>query len=80
MLGNCSCFFLSTDFVKNHVFTNKSHRATIRVSNSVDPDEALYSVGLHLGSNCLQRLSTGDKGFLAVSRAISLNETFVLFC
>ena len=72
--------FLTTDFVKNQVFTNKSHRATIRVSNSSDPHEAWYSVGLHLGSNCLQRLSAGDKGFLATRRAISLNETFVLFC
>ena len=30
---------------------------TIRVSNSVDPDQDRHSVGPDLGPNCLQRLS-----------------------
>ena len=32
---------------------------TIRVSNSLDPDQAQHFVGPDLGQNCLQRLS-GD--------------------
>ena len=31
---------------------------TIRVSNSLDPDQDRHSVGLHLGSNCLQKALT----------------------
>ena len=33
---------------------------TIRVSNSLDPDQAHNFVGPDLGPNCLQRLSVGD--------------------
>ena len=33
---------------------------TIRVSNSLDPDQARHYVGPGLGPNCLQRLSTED--------------------
>ena len=29
---------------------------TIGVSNSFDPDQDRHSVGLHLGSNCLQKV------------------------
>ena len=48
--------FSSTDFLKNYFFLkNKPHRATIRVSNSLDPDQDRHSVGVHLGSNCLQQ-------------------------
>ena len=35
---------------------------TIRVSNSLDPDQARYFVGPDLGPNCLQRLSADNKG------------------
>ena len=31
------------------------------VSNSLDPDQDRHSVGLHLGSNCLQKLLADDK-------------------
>ena len=34
---------------------------TIRVSNSLDPDQDLHFVGPDLGPNCLQRLSADDK-------------------
>ena len=34
---------------------------TIRVSNSMDPDQAQRFVGPDLGPNCLQRLSADDK-------------------
>ena len=33
----------------------------IRVSNSLDPDQARHFVGSDLGPNCLQRLSADDK-------------------
>ena len=38
-------------------FSKKIFRNTIRVSNSLDPDQALRFVGPDLGPNCLQRLS-----------------------
>ena len=34
---------------------------TVRVSNSLDPDQARSFVGPDLGPNCLQRLSADDK-------------------
>ena len=36
-------------------------RNTIRVSNSLDPDQARCFVGPDLDPNCLQRLSADDK-------------------
>ena len=68
MLGNCSCFYfrLLTFFKIKFFLKNKPLRTTIRVSNSLDPDQDRHSVGLHLDSNCLQKangrrtiLSTG---------------------
>ena len=34
---------------------------TIRVSNSLDPDQAQHFVGPNLGPNCLQRLSADNE-------------------
>ena len=42
-------------------FSEKNFRNTIRVSNSLDPDQDQHSVGPDLGPNCLQRLSADDK-------------------
>ena len=47
--------FSSADFVQNKVFKYKPPRTTIRVSNSLDQDKDGRSVGLHLGSKCLQK-------------------------
>ena len=48
--------FSSADFLQNEVFfKNEPPRTTIGVSNSLDPDQDRHSVGLHLGSNCLQK-------------------------
>ena len=47
--------FSYADFLQNLVFKNKPPRTTIRVSNSLDPDQDRHSVDLHLGSNCLQK-------------------------
>ena len=46
-------------FFKINFFEN-SFRNTIRLSNSLKPDQARCYVGPDLGLNCLQRLSVGD--------------------
>ena len=56
MLGNRSCFYFRLlTFFKIKCLKNKPPRTTIGVSNSLDPDQDRHSVGLHLGSNCLQK-------------------------
>ena len=53
-------FFLSSaDFFKIK-FLKIYLRNKIRVSNSLDPDQARHFVGPDLGPSCLQRLSAGD--------------------
>ena len=47
--------FSSADFLQNLVFTNKPPKTTIGVPNSLDLDQDRHSVGLHPGSNCLQK-------------------------
>ena len=42
------------------VFLKNYFRNTIRVSNSLDPDQARHFVGPDLGPICLQRLSADD--------------------
>ena len=58
MLFNFVCFFrrLQFFFLKINIFKN-SFRNTIRVSISLDLDEALHLVRPGLDPNCLQRLS-----------------------
>ena len=46
---------------------------TIRVSNSLDPDQARHFVEPDLGPNCLQRLSADD------TTRVSCTKLFVLF-
>ena len=53
-------FLSSADFFQNQFFSKNSFRNTIRVSNSLDPDQARQFVGPDLGSNCLQKLSADD--------------------
>ena len=48
-------FFFKLSFSKNFI------RNTIRVSNSLNPDQAQHFVGPDLGPNCLQRLSADYK-------------------
>ena len=49
----------SVDFFFQSRLFRKKIRNTIRVSNSLDPDQARRFVGPDLGPNCLQRLSAG---------------------
>ena len=52
-----ACFFVSADLFSKSTFFNISFRNIIRVSNSLDPDQARQNVGPDLGPNCLQMLS-----------------------
>ena len=55
LLGNFPCFNLSSaDFFQNSFWN------TIRVSNSLNPDQARHFVWPDLGPNCLQRLAADD--------------------
>ena len=53
-------FMSSADFFSKSTFLKTSLRNTIRVSNSLDPDQARQNVRPDLGPNCLQRLSAED--------------------
>ena len=53
---------LSTDFFFKINVSKIYFRNTIRVSNSLEPDQDRHYVGPDLGPNCLQRLSAEDKG------------------
>ena len=54
MLGNLACFFaVRLFFFSRLTFLKNSVRNTIKVSNSLDPDQVQFFVGPDLGSNCL---------------------------
>ena len=60
MISFFLCFMLllfSSDFFKISLFKILSDTYTIRVSNSLGPDQDRHYVGLDLGPNCLHRLS-----------------------
>ena len=48
---------------------------TIRMSNSLDPDQAQRFVGPDLGPNCLPRLSADDTGRKRVKHTTKTNQT-----
>ena len=62
MLGNFACFFCCLLIFSKSTFSKNSFRNTIRVSNSLDPDQARHFVGpvLGPGPSCLQKLSADD--------------------
>ena len=53
-------FLSSTDFFFQNPFFSKFYRTTMRMSNSLDTDQARHYVGPNLGPNCLQKLSAND--------------------
>ena len=62
LLGNIACFLTPADYMyfsKSSVLKN-SFRNAIRVSNSLDPDQARHYVAPDLGPHCSQRLSADD--------------------
>ena len=68
--GIFSCFLSSVDFFLIQLFSKNSFRNTLKVSNSLDPVQALCFVGPDLGPNCLQKLSADDMGSLVVYEAL----------
>ena len=61
MLGIFSIFLSSAYHeVSKLTFSKKSFRNSIRVSNSLDPDQARPNVGPDLGTNCMKSLSADD--------------------
>ena len=62
--GNTNIFYdkimSSADIFQIYIFSKNSFRNTIRVSNSLDPDQARQNVGPDMGPNCLQKLSADD--------------------
>ena len=62
MLDNGACFCrLLIFFLKKNTFLQVKIRNTIRVSNSLDPDQGQQNVGPDLCPNCLQKLSAGKR-------------------
>ena len=57
---NLMHFLSSTVFFFQNPFFQKNFRTTMRMSNSLDPDQARHFVGPNLGPNCLQKLSAND--------------------
>ena len=53
-------FLLSADFFSKSTFSKKTFRNTIRISNSLNPDQARNFVWPDLVSNCLQKLLADD--------------------
>ena len=53
-------FLSSADFFSKSTFLKKNFRNTVRVSNSLDPDQARLFVGPDLVPNCLQKLSADE--------------------
>ena len=62
LTGTLICRLLFFLFKINFFFSEKSLRNTMRVPNSLDPDQARRFVGLDLGPYSLQRLLAGDTG------------------
>ena len=60
MQGNFSYFRCRLLTFFKLTFSKNSSRNTIRVSNTLDPDQDRHTVGPVLGLNCLQRLSAED--------------------
>ena len=59
-LGVFPAFSSSADFFSKSTFSKNSFKNTIKVSNSLDPDQARHFVGPDLGPNCLQKLSEDE--------------------
>ena len=68
MLAYFSCFWLSADLFQNGLLQTKLFWNTIRVSNSLDPDQAQQFVGPDLSPNCLRKLSADS-----TSRQVSMD-------
>ena len=80
LLGNFSCFFVVCWFFSKSIFSKNSFTNTIRVSNSLDPDQARQNVGPDLDPNCLQRLSADDtrrQSLIIILGCLWVNRLFI---
>ena len=62
MLGNFAFFLSSAEFLNVNFFTKSLSQKTIRVSNSLGPDQAEDLSGQIRVQTVLQRLSADDTG------------------
>ena len=76
MQGNFSCFFCRLLIFSKSTFLKNSFRNTIRVLNSLDPDQARHFAGPDLGPNCLQRLSAGKDLMTIFQMSVSVPNVF----
>ena len=72
MLGIFSCFLSSADFFSITTFSKNYFENSIRLSNSLYPDQARRFVGPDLDSNCLQKLSADDTSMLIVKELLKI--------
>ena len=70
-LSCCLPIFSKSSFTKNS-FSN-----TIRVSNSLDPDQARHIVWPDLGPNCLQCLSADNTSRQIFNRNLTFHLVFI---
>ena len=71
--------YLAFFLFQNHLFGKNSFRNMIRVSNSLDPDQARHSVGADLGLNCLQKLSADKARRYRVKSHVAHKLVFFFF-
>ena len=72
-------FLLSPNiYFSKSSFPKHSFRNIIRVSNSLDPDQARHLVGPDLGPNCLPRLSADGASRQRVNNADKSNSSVCL--
>ena len=69
-LANLHDLLSTADFFKIIFLTKIFQESTIRMSNSLDSDQARLSVGPDLGPNCLQRVSADDTSSQRVNEAL----------
>ena len=55
-----ACWVIFIIFFKNQLFQQQKFTMTLRLSNSLYPDQARHFVGPDQGSNCLRRLSANN--------------------
>ena len=70
MLGNLSSAKMSSAEFLKLAFSSIFSKNTIRIANSLDPDETPRSVASHLDPNCLQRPSKSGSS----AQRVKLNE------
>ena len=66
-------------FFKINFFKKKSFRNSIRVSGSLDPDQAGHFIEPDLGRICLQWLSAADTSRARIFLLVDLQEFFFRF-